>query len=366
MISKSVKKDFFPALTGIRAIAAFSVFFFHFNPLPKSSFVGGIINELHIGVDIFFVLSGFLIAYRYYDLFQLKRKWIVQYIVNRIARIYPAFFLFTIITYANNIIIAVLDHKFTVFQVLKHNLFELFLNLTFLKGFFYDLKFIGIPQGWTLTVEECFYFSAPLIFFLSKKIKLFLIPLLLLIAGFIIVSLFSNKLPYGFFSDNTFMLMFTFFGKGFEFFVGIWLALQLKKNTITAPRYISLTYTSILGILVLLILISFIRQQSTSSLPAVFIINFILPFFITTLFAGLILEKNSIGKIVSGNTFLLLGKSSYIFYLIHMGIIQLFIAQYLTENIIINFILLNIISIFFFKFFEEPLNHKIRSWYLAH
>lgn len=55
-----------------------------------------------------------------------------------------------------------------------------------------------------------------------------------------------------------------------------------------------------------------------------------------------------------------LGKSSYIFYLIHLGFISLIIFEYVTENKILIFILLNIISLLLFKYIEEPLNHYIR------
>ena len=67
---KSINKTFFPALTGYRAIAAWIIFIYHFFPFnnPKiPDFIKNVIGEFHIGVDMFFVLSGFLITYRYID-----------------------------------------------------------------------------------------------------------------------------------------------------------------------------------------------------------------------------------------------------------------------------------------------------------
>jgi peptidoglycan/LPS O-acetylase OafA/YrhL len=59
------KQGMIPAPTGMTAIAAFSVYFFHSNPAEKNTFLWGIFNELNIGVDIFSVLSDFLTTYRY-------------------------------------------------------------------------------------------------------------------------------------------------------------------------------------------------------------------------------------------------------------------------------------------------------------
>ena len=86
--------SYFPGLTTLRAIAALMVYLHHVNPFPaKYHILGlpvwGIINEFHIGVTFFFVLSGFLIANRYFD----TRVSFKKYIWNRFTRIYPVYFL---------------------------------------------------------------------------------------------------------------------------------------------------------------------------------------------------------------------------------------------------------------------------------
>ena len=95
-MKKSTATQFIPALTGYRAIAAWMIFVLHFfpfnNPLAPE-FLKSFIREWHIGVDLFFVLSGFLITFRYFDQNPLNLK---KYLVNRIARIYPMYFLVTL------------------------------------------------------------------------------------------------------------------------------------------------------------------------------------------------------------------------------------------------------------------------------
>ena len=46
-------KPYFPALTGLRAVAAWLIYFYHFNPFALEGLPGRIINEFHVGVTIF-------------------------------------------------------------------------------------------------------------------------------------------------------------------------------------------------------------------------------------------------------------------------------------------------------------------------
>ena len=74
------------------------------------------------------------------------------------------------------------------------DLHNYFYNITFAKGFSDDLKFTGIAQGWSLTVEEFFYFMAPIFFILINKSKVYLIviPLVFIGFGLLLVSYFSG------------------------------------------------------------------------------------------------------------------------------------------------------------------------------
>lgn len=69
-------------IDGLRAIAVLSVFAFHLAPDQVS---GGF-----VGVDIFFVISGFLISSIIYKELESGTFSIVEFYVRRIRRIYPA------------------------------------------------------------------------------------------------------------------------------------------------------------------------------------------------------------------------------------------------------------------------------------
>ena len=127
----------------------------------------------------------------------------------------------------------------------------MFLNITFVRGFFYQFWDTGIAQGWSLTVEECFYFSAPIIFLIAKKYNKFYIqPVVITLFAILMVLIFSNVNWHGFFGNFTFVMLFTFFGRCFEFFVGIQLARYVIKKGFTRTNKFNFTYSGFMLIFV--------------------------------------------------------------------------------------------------------------------
>lgn len=353
-------KNYFTALTGVRAFAAYMVFFHHQNQtnifhLPV--FIFDMLKELHVGVTVFFVLSGFLITYRYYDSVVLTRHWLKKYAINRIARIYPMYFLLTACAFL-----------FQVFyEHIKPGSATLLSNLFLVKGFFDQLKFTGIPQSWSLTVEECFYFSAPLIFLFQQKTrKSFLLIFLLLGLGFLLVQFNSGSSGYAFMGSNRFMLIYTFFGRSFEFFTGIYLALYLKNISHKNRENKSIIYTmaGVVSFTIILATMAFVASAenvkfSIYSYPGILLNNFMLPLAIVLFFYGLLTEKTCIRKMMEWPLLQLLGKSSYVFYLIHLGFVVsiidiIFPIKNVYLHLVVLFILLNLASIMLYKWVEDP------------
>jgi peptidoglycan/LPS O-acetylase OafA/YrhL len=93
LFAKTITSEKFPALTGMRAVAAFMVFFNHLSIKVYPHVLVSLQATFYTGVAFFFVLSGFLIAYRCYDVIEVKVKWKRDYIVKRFASIYPVYFL---------------------------------------------------------------------------------------------------------------------------------------------------------------------------------------------------------------------------------------------------------------------------------
>jgi peptidoglycan/LPS O-acetylase OafA/YrhL len=74
--SVTAAKSYFPVLTGLRAVAAWLIFLYHTNSFARDSLPGRIISEFHMGVALFFVLSGFPICARYNSRIVLSWQWL--------------------------------------------------------------------------------------------------------------------------------------------------------------------------------------------------------------------------------------------------------------------------------------------------
>ncbi len=390
-MSQKTIQNYIPALTGVRALAAYLVFISHFAYVFDGSFpqiIQRFLGEFHIGVTIFFVLSGFLITFRYYNNFHLTTDWFKQYLKNRVARIYPMYFLLTVAAFVYYFITK--DQSIT--KGTGNPVALMFLNITFVRGFFYQFWDTGIAQGWSLTVEECFYFSAPIIFLIAKKYNKFYIqPLIITSFGISLVFIFSHVNWHGFFGNFTFMFLFTFLGRCFEFFVGIQLARIVIKKGFTRTNKFNFTYSGfvLMFVCVFIMALQPITKPWAAGLESpigIITNNYILCIAIALFFYGILTEKSLFKNILATPFVELLGKSSYIFYLIHLGWMYTLVHsginhlndwvfslydkwgvdwhspfEYDSLNLIYIFIVLNLVSVTLFKLIEEPLNHYIRK-----
>lgn len=82
VVSASFSKTYRPEVDGLRSIAVISVLLFHAGFAP---FGGGF-----IGVDVFFVISGYLITQIIYADCERGKFRFVPFMARRVARLYPA------------------------------------------------------------------------------------------------------------------------------------------------------------------------------------------------------------------------------------------------------------------------------------
>lgn len=159
----------FPELTGVRGLAACGVFLFHIwvtagsRPINFGAAVGFDLTPIFaggwVGVDLFFVLSGFVLTWPYLrqKKFQFRFR---DFIRRRLLRVVPAYYVqFTIL--AVLALAGVLGDFPSVSNVIAH--------LLFLHNFNFDWSGTLNGAWWTLPVEWQFYLVFPvLLFFISR------------------------------------------------------------------------------------------------------------------------------------------------------------------------------------------------------
>ncbi len=159
-----------PALTGIRAVAIGLVILVHTN---ISIAQGG-----WIGVDVFFVLSGFLITALLLNEHDANGQFsIPKFYVRRIFRLVPAWWAYLLIVVVWAAIWRSGEFGSWSSEVVK--------NASYQMDFFdiNHLPQIGLGHGWSLAIEEQFYLVWPLLLFLGLKLMPRVIFMVLVVVG---------------------------------------------------------------------------------------------------------------------------------------------------------------------------------------
>jgi len=147
------------------------IFFYHLWPqLPVVFFFAG------LGVDLFFVLSGYLVGGLLIDAARRDRPWVMHFWMRRWWRTLPSFYLFLLI---NLLLLRWTQGVWA--NPLAHLIFVQ--NLAWEHPDFF-------PEAWSLSIEELFYLCAPLAFVAfgmtsAKLRKVFAFAIALIVAGII-------------------------------------------------------------------------------------------------------------------------------------------------------------------------------------
>jgi len=146
----------FPALDGVRALAALAVVLMHVgfdtNRSVQPDLFGAIIARGDFGVTVFFLLSGFLL-YRPFALHsfgQAPAPLVAEFLWRRALRIFPALWMLTAITLA----------VITPYRVRASDWLHYLLLIQTYDHHDYDPN---LTQLWTLTVEVSFYALLPIL-----------------------------------------------------------------------------------------------------------------------------------------------------------------------------------------------------------
>ena len=356
-----------PSIQGLRAIAVLLVVLFHSNTLIPGGF---------LGVDVFFVISGFVITG------MAHREWVatgcfdpIMFLSRRAKRLLPSLFLllFLILVYSTLFESWILEQARTQITVL----FSLFSfsnwRFAFERQNYFSLSTDSNPllHTWSLGVEEQYYLFFPIVVLVLVsyvKSKYFRKSAVVSVAVLVfIVSLFfqirfslisvddaSQLLPTRQVVHNIFHPFYGTVGRVWEFLLGIFgYFISQKKFQI---RTMTNTLLSLSGLLVV-ITATFIADDS---IPAWSWAN-ILVCLATTL--TLVTTSNSKDQQILGSRPLVwIGDRSYGWYLWHWPLIvgaQRYFGQTITNSLIASIIGLVIASVTY-RFYENPI--RVRVW----
>jgi len=290
------------AIQGLRGLSVILVILFHLS--PKIFSLG------FLGVDIFFVISGFVITKSISSDIKKKRFTFSEFYAKRVSRLYPAllFFIFTSIILI--FFLTIIDSNFNIyFRTAIYSLFGVsnFYLIRTGSDYFNMLDNNPFVHTWSLAVEEQFYLLYPILLFFiliylyERKILFFsVLILIILISNFLIqeIDVITN--------------FYSIFSRSWELLIGC-LCFFLAESKKYKFKKLHYEYLIIFFIILLFFIENIKIQLLIISLVA-----------LLTIFNHE--KKNFINFFLENRILLYLGKISYSLYLWHMVIF--FIMSY--------------------------------------
>ena len=313
----------------LRAFSVISVFLYHTNL--------NIFSYGYLGVDIFFLISGYVISKRIFEDYEITKKIdLYNFYSKRIKRIIPNLFFIVIFTYIFYLIFGPPD-----LSLFKETIFALFglSNLYYInysRDYFNNVFEDPLGHTWSLGVEEQFYIVFPVLIFLFLNKKNNYNNLIITLSTIFIISLIFFSFN---FKDNQLLSFYFSPYRFWEFLIGTFFYLYRKK--IKFNKFIF--YLSIFCIFILIF--------GNLNINLGFFLNIII-----LLMSGYIISSYKKNIIFENNQLIYLGNISYSFYLWHLPILffsDLYITSNLNIDLFFSFILTILFSVFTYNYIEQ-------------
>ncbi len=349
MLMRHAQSNYLPHIDGLRAIAVLSVVFHHFTPdfMP-----GG-----YIGVDIFFVISGYLITGIIKKEIEENNFSFTGFYERRVRRIFPALFSVLIFSF-------ILSYYFLLPSDFIVTLRGLIGTLFFISNFIFWRDFqegyfgateeglIPLVHTWSLSVEEQFYVLFPFILFFLYKFKFKKNFIVFFLSAVFFISIFLSEY---FIDDKPVAVFFLTPFRIWELLAGVLLAFNVipKINNRFVNEIISF-------ICMLMIIYPCFYYNNLTIFPGM---SALIPVLGTVLLIDLGKNgKTIINSILELKIFTFVGLISYSLYLWHWPI--LVFSKYLSlnfpilNNLFFLFSISIIISSLSYFFIEQPFRGK--------
>jgi len=350
-MNKIKKKSFEIEINGLRGLAILLVVLFHYEIYP---FSGGF-----IGVDIFFVISGYLIGkiIENKDLNFLNYK---KFLFKRVKRIFPGLFFLLFFSFLFFSFLLSPEHLIDFSKSLISNLLLIPNFYFWTESNYFDVSSYYKPllHTWSLGVEYHFYLIWPLLVWIIKDLfkdkfflNLFFIVFIIssLVFNLYIISfgpIFENKFLYGKYVSDTIFYLTPF--RIFEFVFGYLLVINKKR---IKNQFINEVLFLFGFLLIIYAALNFDGKTLFPSTNALFptIGAFLLIFSKGSFLSNKILKNEFINY---------LGNISFSLYLYHWPVLIFYKYYKFIDLTLIEKFLCIIISIFFshlsFRYIERP------------
>tara|TARA_B100001175_G_C19493816_1_gene634135 strand:- start:94 stop:1866 length:1773 start_codon:yes stop_codon:yes gene_type:complete len=332
-------------IDGLRALAVVPVILFH---AGFQFFKGGF-----IGVDVFFVISGYLItSIIIYEINQKKFN-ILNFYERRIRRILPALFFVIILNIPFALLFMLPDPLENFGQSLIATTFFSNNILLYLTSGYWDLasEFKPLLHTWSLAVEEQYYIIFPILMILISNWRLKL--QLLLFLTLFLLSLYVAEININ--NGGSFYLLHT---RAFEILIGVFSAFFLIKKGFYNSKVLNESL-SLLGIIMIFISI-FIFDDSTP-FPGIYSL---IPTIGTCLIILFAVKDTFVNNFLSKKIFIQIGLVSYSAYLFHQSIFSYMRIISVNEpsNLLLFFgiVLTFLLAYLSFQFVEKPFRDKTK------
>ena len=299
MLKSSIAYE--PALDGLRAVAILAVLVYH---LESRWLPGGF-----IGVDVFFVLSGFLITRIMLADIEAGSFQLSRYYQKRIARIIPASLLVATVT----LVVAVALYDAQERESSGANYIAALLSIANIKQMRQENYFLANPDAnpflhyWSLSLEEQFYFIFPISLQFASRYppRGVMFALFVLAAASLVACVILTPID----QQWAFYLLPS---RGWELLSGAMIAHQLHRGVVgcSAPWASVLRWGGVIGLLV-----SFVAIGESGDFPGIIALVPVLS--TVALIAGLLAGPSWIGQRLSGRLPVAIGRLSYSLYLWH-------------------------------------------------
>jgi peptidoglycan/LPS O-acetylase OafA/YrhL len=333
-----------PEIDGLRAVAVMSVILYH---AGFEIFSGG-----YVGVDIFFVISGYLISkIIFHDLdrniFSLK-----QFYKRRARRILPALILVLFVSVIVAWFILLPDEiKSFSENLISVNVFAS--NFLYRKAGYFDspTEYNPLIHTWSLSLEEQFYIFFPIfsvVFFKYGYRRIIIVLITIFLLSLAYAQILASKSPVA----NFYMLT----TRAWELLIGVFITLIFDKIKCINTRNINELF-AILGFF--FIIFSIFSFDEKTPFPSFWTLFPTVGTALIILFGD---HKTFVGKILTFKIFLNLGLISYSAYLWHQPLFAYMKLFSLNKPSISTMGLLASLSILMaylsYKFIELPFRYK--------